>query len=181
MECLILNGNPKPSAFDDYLTGFARGLEEKGHSAKRIDLREMNIKFCTGCWACWWGSPGHCAIKDDMQGLYPGIANADLLVWASPLAMGAVSALLKKVQDRVIPTMHPYIVISKGEMHHRRRYAKNADIALIVEPGPGDGDEDLALARRFFERFSLNTRTAFKFFATPAKPVQEAVDEALTA
>lgn len=181
MDCLIMNGNPKPSGFDDYLSGFARGLAEKGHAAKRIDLRDMDLKFCSGCWSCWWGTPGRCAIKDDMSALYPELAKADLIVWASPLILGSVSALLKKAQDRVIPLMHPYIVVSKGEMHHRRRYAKNADIALIVEPGPGDGEEDLSLARRFFERFSLNTRTAFRFFATPAKAVQEAVDEAITA
>jgi multimeric flavodoxin WrbA len=181
MECLILNGNPKPSDFDDYLTGFASALESKGYSAKRIDLRDLDIKFCTGCWSCWWATPGRCSIKDDLVGLYPDMVKADLVLWASPLVMGAVSALLKKTQDRFIPLIHPYIVISKGEMHHRRRYQKNADVALIVEKAEGDTDEDLALAKRFFERFSLNTRTNFRLFATSAKPIQEAVDETLTA
>jgi multimeric flavodoxin WrbA len=181
MECLIMNGNPEPSGFDDYLSGFAREMERKGHAAKRVDLRDIDIKYCSGCWACWWKTPGRCAFHDGMAGLYPEIVKADLIVWASPLVLGTMSALMKKAQDRFIPLIHPYIVLSKGEMHHRRRYERNADLALIVEAGADDGEEDLALARAFFERFSLNTRSKLRLFATTAKPIQEAVDETLTA
>lgn len=179
MNCLILNGNPKPSGFDDYLSRFALAVEEKGHSAQRFDLRDMNLKYCTGCWSCWWASPGLCALKDDMAGLYPRLVAADLIVWASPLVLGNASALLKKAQDRFIPLIHPYIVVSDGECHHRRRYTHNADIAFITEPGPEDGAADLEMVHRLFERFSRNTRTKLRLFATTAKAPKEAADEAL--
>ncbi len=181
MYCLVLNGNPEPSGFDEYLEGFARGLEQKGHETRRIDLRAQDIKHCTGCWMCWWGTPGLCALKDGMAALYPEMVRADLVVWASPLILGTISALTKKVQDRFIPLVHPYIEIVDGECHHRARYEHNADVGLIIQAGAGDGTEDIASVRELFTRYSKNTRTKFRLFATSEMPLQEAVDEALTA
>jgi hypothetical protein len=128
-----------------------------------------NFRFCTGCWSCWWATPGLCAHKDDMAGLYPKMVEADLVVWASPLILGTVSALLKKAQDRFIPLAHPYIKVVEGECHHRHRYQKNADIGLIVGPTADDDEEDLRIAREFFRRFSLNSRTAFRL-SSPRQP-----------
>ena len=181
MYCLIVNGNPEASGFDGYLEGFARGLEEKGHETKRIDLRDLELRFCTGCWSCWWATPGLCAIKDDMATVLPEIARADLVVWASPLILGNMSALMKKAQDRCIPIAHPYSKLSKGECHHRHRYARNADIGLIIGPTGEDTEEDIGIAREFFRRYSLNTRTKFRLFATTATPLKEALDAALDA
>lgn len=181
MNCLILNGNPEPSGFDDYLTCFQAEMIGRGATVERIDLRDLDFRFCTGCWSCWWATPGLCAHKDDMAGLYPKMVEADLVVWASPLILGTVSALLKKAQDRFIPLAHPYIKVVEGECHHRHRYQKNADIGLIVGPTADDDEEDLRIAREFFRRFSLNSRTAFRLFATTATPVKEAADEATAA
>jgi multimeric flavodoxin WrbA len=181
MHCLVLNGNPQPSSFDDYLARFTQVLERQGHAAERIDLRDLNLRYCVGCWTCWWRTPGLCALKDDMADVYPKLANADLVLWASPLVAGTVSALLKKVQDRVVPILHPYIELVDGECHHRHRYEHNADLGLIVEPTAEDNDADLAITLDLFERFSRNTRTKFRLFATTATPVEEAAREALAA
>ncbi len=181
MHCLVLNGNPKPSAFDDYLTRFAQALTTNGHTALRFDLRDANIRYCVGCWTCWWKTPGLCAMKDDMRAIYPEMVKADLIVWASPLVLGAISALTKKAQDWFIPLAHPYIELVDGECHHRHRYAHNADLGVIVEPAADDTAEDVAIARAFFERFSRNTRTRLRLFATSTTTVEEAAHEALAA
>jgi multimeric flavodoxin WrbA len=120
-------------------------------------------------------------MKDDMMAIYPKMAAADLVVWASPLVLGTVSALTKQVQDRFIPLAHPYIELVDGECHHRHRYAHNADIGVIVAPTPEDSDEDVAIVRGFYQRFSRNTRTCLRLFATPKTPVTEAAHEALAA
>lgn len=165
MDCLILNGNPKPSDFDDYLEGFAAELRRRKHAARRLDLRDLRLDPCVGCWSCWWKTPGHCARKDDMASLYPSMVAADLVVWASPLVLGTVSALLKTAQDRFVPLAHPYIEIVDGECHHRHRYVRNADIGLIVERDASDTDEDVAITRRLFERFGKNTRSRLRVVA----------------
>ncbi len=181
MQCLILNGNPGPSDFDDYLARLARALEREGHSAERIDLRDLNLRYCMGCWTCWWKTPGLCAMKDDMADIYPKIVKADLVLWASPLILGTISALLKKVQDRFVPVAHPYVELVDGECHHRHRYPHNADIGVIVEPTADDTDADLAITLELFQRFSRNTRTRFRLFATTTTPIEEAARETLAA
>lgn len=180
MRVLILNGNPTPSRFDIYLQALASGLQDKENEIELVTLREKRINYCTGCWACWWRTPGYCAHQDDMRALYPSMVSADIVLWASPLVMGGISALLKKTQDRFIPLMHPYIEIVSGECHHRFRYEHNADIALLIEPATGDTEEDIAITSQFFERFSHNTRTKIRFACTTAKPIEEIVNETLS-
>ena len=181
MRCLIMNGNPGPSGFDDYLGRFAGVLVGQGHTVRQVDLRDAHLEACTGCWSCWWKTPGLCARKDDMAGVYPDMVAADLVVWASPLILGTVSALTKIAQDRFIPVAHPYIELVDGECHHRHRYEHNADLGLIVDPLPEDTAEDLDIVRGFFERFSRNTRTRLRLFATSRTPIEEVAHEALAA
>jgi len=186
MYCLIVNGNPEPSAFDEYLDGFIERLAGEGHETKRFDLREMRLGFCTGCWSCWWKTPGLCSIPDDMELILREYGRADLVVWASPLILGNMSALLKRAQDRFVPMVHPYIEVKGGEYHHRPRYARNPDIGLIVglpaDEGPTAEDkaEDLAVVRELFRRFSLNALGGFTLFASTETSLGEAVDMALT-
>lgn len=181
MRCLILNGNPQPSSFDGYLTELAQGFERDGHATRRFDLRDLQLRFCNGCWSCWWKTPGRCAQHDDMEAILQEMVRADLVLWASPLVLGTISALLKKVQDRFIPIAHPYIELVDGECHHRHRYAHNADLGLIVEPQADDCDEDVAITRTLFERFSRNTRTSLRVCATPQTPIEEVLHAALAA
>jgi len=173
MYCLVINGNPESSKFDDFLDDFLGGLAAGGHSTNRLDLRNMSIGYCTGCWSCWWKSPGRCSIRDDMESLLGEIARADLVVWASPLVHGNVTALLKKAQDRFIPMIHPYLCIRHGEFHHRARYSHYPDIGLIVEPASADDDADIALVRELFRRFSLNALGALALFATISTPPEK--------
>ena len=182
MQCLILNGNPEPSGFDDYLARLAQALEREGHAVERVDLRDLSLRYCVGCWTCWWKTPGLCALKDDMGAIYPKMVKADLVLWSSPLVLGTVSALLKKVQDRFVPIAHPYIELVDGECHHRHRYQHNADLGVIVEPTAEDTDADLAITLELFQRFSRNTRTRFRLFvATTTTTIEEAAREALAA
>jgi hypothetical protein len=183
MELLILNGNPDPSnkAWEEYLEAFAKAAKKTGADAHIRILRDMNIRYCTGCWSCWWATPGLCAHRDDMAQMYPKLLAADLVVWASPLVLGSVSALMKKTQDRFIPLIHPYIQLVHGESHHRRRYPKDFDMGLIVETGPEDTDEDIAIVRYQHERLALNGRGRLRLFTTTARRAEEAAHEAIGA
>jgi len=183
MEFLILNGNPDPSrkSWEEYLLRFAGALRAAGAEAGVRALRDMSYHYCTGCWTCWWTTPGLCAYKDDMAALYPDMVRADVIVWASPLVMGNVSALVKKAQDRMVPLIHPYIELVRGECHHRRRYSKDIDMGLIVETGEGDTQEDVSIVTRQHERFALNGRGELRFFSTTARRPEEVAHEALGA
>jgi len=196
MRYLILNGNPDPVAhgWEKYLSAFACELERLGHTARHFTLRDLNISFCVGCLSCWIKSPGLCVHRDDMSMIYPEIVKADVTIWASPLVMGNVSALLKHTQDRFIALLHPYLQFVKKELRHRRRYEKDIDMGLIISLGPADAELDAAIVRRQIERLALNGRGRLKFFTTTAllpaqaatlltggSGIEEAIDESISA
>lgn len=183
MKILILNGDKSPgnSPLAAYLEQFEAGLIAGGAECARVDLAGLEVRYCTGCWSCWWATPGRCVFKDGMEAIYPAFMGADLVVWASPLVLGTVPALVKKIQDRLIPLVHPYIELVDGECHHHRRYERYPDFGLILAPEAADGPEDRDGVRRLFERFALNLRSRLALFATIDGVPQEAADEALTA
>lgn len=177
MKTLILDGSPEDGGLDVWIKRYAARLTEKHPGVETVALRELGIRTCTGCWSCWWATPGRCVHKDGMETLYPKIIASDLIVWATPLVLGAQCALTKKAQDRMIPLIHPYFELVQGESHHRRRYAHYPSFALVVDPAGTDGEADLALVRRLFERFALNFRSGLAWFATTAEVPEEAADE----
>jgi multimeric flavodoxin WrbA len=183
MKVLLLDGNPDPgrTGWEGWLDSFTLKAQAAGAEVRLHRLRGMDIRFCTGCWSCWWATPGLCVHKDDMGGLYPQMLAADVVVWASPLVLGNVSALIKKTQDRFIPLIHPFIELDHGECHHRRRYPRDIDMGLIVEAGPGDTEEDLAIVRQQHERLARNSRGRLLLFATTVRNAEEAAYEALGA
>jgi multimeric flavodoxin WrbA len=183
MYYLILNGHPHPSEikWEAYLEAFAGELRKAGAEARLQSLRDLDIRYCTGCWSCWWATPGRCSRRDDMAHQYPEMIRADIIVWASPLVMGNVSALTKKTQDRFVPLLHPYFELAEGEFHHRRRYDKNIDMGLIMALGENDTEEDASIVRRQHERLALNGRGRLVFSATTALDAAQAAALALEA
>lgn len=137
------------------------GLQPK-HTVRCFHLQNLNIRHCNGCWDCWWKTPGICAIKDDMESIYSAVMQSDLLVFASPLMSGFTSSLLKKASDRLIPLIHPYVLLNQGECHHKKRYDKYPDFALILEREPDTDDEDIIIVKDIYRRFALNFHCSLK-------------------
>lgn len=183
MEFLIINGNPddRHQAWEQYLKDWTHELTGSGARAEMVRLRDMDIRYCTGCFSCWWATPGLCGIKDELPSLYPRMLHADVVVWASPLVMGNVSALTKKVQDRFIPLLHPFIEITGGECHHRRRYDKDINMGLVVGTGSDDATEDVEIVRHQHERLALNGRGRLVFSLGTDTAVATAAELALIA
>jgi multimeric flavodoxin WrbA len=180
MNITILNGNPNPSngAFDGYLGRLAETLTAQGHEARTLALRDMAIGQCSGCFGCWVKTPGECVIHDDAAAVCRALINADWAVFASPVTMGFTSALLKRAMDRLIPLIHPYGAVDRGEAHHLARYDRYPKVGLLLEPGDARV-EDLAIIRDMFSRTALNMKSRLCFARTTADPVEE-VTRAIT-
>jgi multimeric flavodoxin WrbA len=74
-----------------------------GAEVELLLLRKMDVRMCRGCLACEEGGkerPGICKIKDDMNGVYPGLLAADVIVLATPGYMEMLSGRLKNFLDR---------------------------------------------------------------------------------
>lgn len=81
-----------------------------------------DIHHCIGCFGCWIKTPGICVIQDGYERTGAALGDCDELIVISRLCYGSVSPFVKTVQDRAISYIHPYFVMRKGEMHHKRRY-----------------------------------------------------------
>ncbi|MHC1781187.1 MAG: NAD(P)H-dependent oxidoreductase [Anaerolineaceae bacterium] len=165
MKITILNGNPagQTSAFDEYLSALQVELEGGGHLVTRLDLRDMDLKHCTGCWGCWVKTPGECVTRDDGAVMRRAVLQADVVLHASPLIMGYPSALTKKVMDKTIPIIHPYMAIVNSEFHHTARYDHYPRLGLLVAREEGSDEADLSIVSDLFCRTALNMKTELSF------------------
>jgi len=178
MKILILNGNPdeKNQRFDKYIQEILHGLSEDRNKAEVIMLREKKIIHCTGCWDCWVKNPGECSFPDDTREIRQKAINSDIVVFASPIIAGFISGLMKKVMDKMIPLVHPYITLVKGECHHMKRYKKYPMMGLITDNISHDPDDEI-ITKDIFNRFALNFKTDLVFSFNILTDPNEVINE----
>ncbi len=179
MNIILLNGNPDMGdrAFDRYVASFIKELSGRGHQARAFTLRDMDIRYCTGCWTCWLKTPGECVHRDDMPGVYRAVMASDLLVFASPLIMGFVSGTLKRANERLIPLIHPYLDLVQGECHHRGRYARYPGLGLLLRKEAETDEEDIRITTDIYRREGVNFRSSLRAVLMADRPVNEVCDE----
>jgi multimeric flavodoxin WrbA len=178
MNVCVVNGSPETGPLDRYLVTLRRELESRGATAQELVLRDMEIRYCTGCWGCWVKTPGECVARDDSDRVCQAVVNSDLVLWASPVVMGFVSSLLKKTCDKLIPILHPYFAIVNGEMHHAPRYARYPEFGLILDvEGKAVTEEDTKLIFDIYGRTALNMKSGLSIAITTDTPIKEVADE----
>lgn len=177
MKVAIFNGNPDASdkAFEGYLSELGRELKKAGHSVETVNLRDLNIKPCLGCFGCWLKTPGRCAAEDDSPQVRRAYIGAGLALFASPVRMGFTSALMKRAQDKLIPLLLPYIELAHGECHHVGRYPKYPALGLLLGRNGAD-DEDLRIISDVYGRMAWNLKSALAFAKTTECAVKEVAD-----
>ena len=63
-KVLIISSSPRKDGNSETLAAaFAKGAQAAGHQVETIYLREKQVGFCKGCFACV--KLGHCVIQDD--------------------------------------------------------------------------------------------------------------------
>ena len=86
-------------------------VEEKLKSLGEVDfeylwLKDANLKDCTGCHVCIKQGEEKCPLKDDTAVIEQKIMEADGIIWASPVYVLSVSALMKKLFDHFAYMWH---------------------------------------------------------------------------
>jgi multimeric flavodoxin WrbA len=177
VKITILNGNPKIDniRFDNYIDALTDMLKSYRHSVTAFKLREMDIKHCIGCWSCWVETPGECIIPDEAGGICREYINSDFVIFASPVIMGFTSALLKKAMERLLPLVHPYFEVVKGEIHHLSRYDKYPLIGLLIQKGRDTDEEDIKIISDIYMRSAVNIKTSLRFTKLTDDSVEEVV------
>lgn len=173
MKITILNGNPEPSAFDDYLARLRQALEAQNHCLEQIDLRDVRLRHCVGCWGCWVKTPGECVTRDASIEIDQAVINSDFVLWAAPLRMGFPAEPLKMALDKHLPLIHPYMEVAYGEAHHLRRYRRYPRVGLLLEKEAATDKRDLQIASDILCRTAINFKTRLEFSLTTDIPVEQ--------
>jgi len=102
MIVTVLHGSPRKGKNSDTLVDyFLSGLNYlEEHNINHFYLNELEISPCQGCLSCA-EYPHSCRIIDDMQSIYESYKTSNIIVWASPMYWGYITAQLKLVQDRM--------------------------------------------------------------------------------
>ena len=159
MQALLLNG---AVAGDEGLQPIDHVLRAalltRGWTVSRVQLRDVVIAYCKGCFDCWVKTPGICSTKDCALEVTRGLIRSDLVVLLSPVTFGGYSSEIKKALDRSIGMVSPFFVRIDGEVHHEARYEKYPALLGVGVTSDHDLDE-----RRTFA--TLVARNAINFHA----------------
>ncbi len=99
MKVLGICGSPREGGNTDVLLDKAlKGAREGGAETEKIVLNELRFSPCQECENM--PGDGSCIINDDMQLVYKKIEEADVLILASPIFFGSLSAQTKMMIDR---------------------------------------------------------------------------------
>lgn len=139
-KALIIDGGMRSAGYSKtelLARRFEKGLVDSGVHVDYIKLKSYKINDCLGCYSCWTKTPGVCVHKDDMPELLLKYREADLLVFASPLFVFSVTAVLKRFLDRLIPTLEGRILDDNGVAHHPLRYPSDPHKGVVVISAAG--------------------------------------------
>lgn len=132
----------------------ALDLAGAGATATVIDLSQLKIGPCVGCFGCWVKTPGKCVIRDDACRIYPYLAKSTRLLLVSRVRYGSYDTVMKTMLERAIPIQQAFIRIHHGETHHIQRAVAEKDAVILAY---GDtGDEEQALFRLLAARNAHN-------------------------
>ena len=98
---LVLTGSPRRGGNSDLLAdAFIAGARQAGHTTVKYATAEKNITGCKACKACF-SKGSACSFADDFNELAPLLAQADILVFATPLYWFSFPVQLKAAIDKL--------------------------------------------------------------------------------
>lgn len=115
----------------------------------------VDPKQCIGCFSCWMKDPGKCALVDGFEENGALLGKCDEMIYICRCTYGSISPFVKMVLDRSISYVHPYFVMRKGEMHHKRRYDNTITLSAYFY-GENITDAEKETARKMLEAHAIN-------------------------
>jgi multimeric flavodoxin WrbA len=138
MKAVAINSSPNMEKGNTalVLAPFLEGMREAGVEVELFYTKKLKINPCQGEFNCWFKTPGECFQKDDMQMLLSQIAEADVLVLATPVYVDGVTGPMKNLLDRIIPMAQPFFELRDGHCRHPGRDGnKNSRLVLVSNCG----------------------------------------------
>jgi multimeric flavodoxin WrbA len=128
MKILILQASPRAKGNTAWMADVCKAAAEAaGHEVTLVNVSKKKIAGCLACEYCHGKGEGACIQKDDMQELYPLMAEAEVLVLAAPIYYFTLCAQIQA------PIQRMYCVNSPANVK------KMALLMSSYSPGVYDG------------------------------------------
>ena len=102
MNVLILQASPRAKGNTAWMAEeFKNAAEAAGHQVTVVNVAKKKIAGCLACEYCHNKGNGECIQKDDMQELYPLMAEAEMLVLAAPIYYFTLDAQIQAPIQRM--------------------------------------------------------------------------------
>jgi len=156
MKAVIWNGSKQENTVAELIyESFNQALTKSGCNTQVIQLDNVEIAPCKGCFHCWIKTPGECIRNDYGRETTKMFVQSNLLIAITPITFGGYSSILKKAFDRIIPSMLPFFTRIQGETHHQARYEQYPRIIMIgILPQRHERKEEIF--KRLYSRNLLN-------------------------
>jgi len=120
IKLVAIVGSPRRGGNTETLLD--RAIEEakkKGAVCEKIVLNSLSIKPCQECGGCL--KTGTCVITDDMAGVYTVLNTSSIIIVASPIFFGNISAQTKIMVDRMqCRWVGKYLLKQKPQKENKR-------------------------------------------------------------
>ena len=184
-KIVVFDGGARNSKFSKtsfMVNNFIEGAKEAGANVEYYKLKDYDIHDCDGCYTCWTKTPGECIYRDDMTMLRKKYREADLVVFASPLFIFNVTAILKRFLDRLCPLLKPYMVRDdeQGFTTHPDRYPELGKQGFVVFSASGfpDLENNFDGLRGMFKMWDLhnhNMSMVGEFYLTASETLMQPI------
>lgn len=134
MKITALLASPRKKANSSYIAKYiCEKAEKKGAQVKYFYLNDLKYMGCQACMACKNGSD-RCVVQDDLMDVLDDVAEADILIMASPIYFGDVNAQLKGFIDRAFSYLVPDFYFADN----KSRLAPGKKMIMILTQGHED-------------------------------------------
>ena len=108
MKVLILQASPRANGNTAWMAEeYRKAAEAAGHEVTLVNVSKKKIAGCLACEYCHNKGNGSCIQKDDMQELYPLMAEAEALVLAAPIYYFTLNAQIQAPIQRMYSVNSP--------------------------------------------------------------------------
>ncbi|HSA32652.1 MAG TPA: NAD(P)H-dependent oxidoreductase [bacterium] len=106
-KIVVFHGSPRRKETYAFVQQFEKALAALGPvEVEHVLLKDANIQFCRGCFACLSRGEEFCPLKDDIPALVAKMHAADGVVFATPNYSLQVTAIMKNFLDRCAFIFH---------------------------------------------------------------------------
>lgn len=152
MKVLAANGSPTRGSgiTGRILSRFIEGMAQAGADVELIQLADKDIGYCKGCLdICLFKQPGVCSQKDDMAELLQKQRAADMVVYATPVYLDGMTALMRMFVERSLPLLQGYLEMRDGHLRHPAHDKKRRRMVVVSTCGLSEMDNFDPLVAHF--------------------------------